>query len=236
MKIERNTDEVKAMFDDIAPSYDRLNHIMSMDIDKIWRKRVVRIVRRRGAKRILDMATGTGDLAIAMAERIHGSTILGADLSPEMLAVAKQKIERQGLDERITLEECNAEQISLTDESVDAVTVAFGVRNFQHRETALKEIFRVIRPGGHLIVLEFSNPSNPMVRFVYKLYSHRLLPLVGGIVSHNRPAYDYLPRTIDEFPTPEKFKQMLLDAGFTKVRRRSQSWGIAQIYIAEKRI
>lgn len=232
--IERKRDEVRELFNDIAPSYDRLNHILSLDVDKVWRRRVVRIVRRRGARRILDMATGTGDLAIALANGIANSTIFGADLSPEMLAVAERKIVSRGLDERITLEECDVEHIPLENESVDAATVAFGVRNFEHREAAIREIFRTIRPGGHFVVLEFSRPRNPLVRAIYNLYSHKLLPIIGGIISKNRPAYSYLPRSIDEFPSPEKFRQMLLDAGFEFVRSRSQSWGIAQIYIARK--
>ena len=157
---QRTRENVKSMFDDIAPTYDRLNHILSLSIDRLWRRRVVRIVRRAAAKQILDMATGTGDLAIDMARHIDDATILGADLSPEMLEVARQKVARLGLTERISLTECDAEHINLPDESVDAVTVAFGVRNFENREACLRELARVIRPGGTLVVLEFSNPRN----------------------------------------------------------------------------
>ena len=174
---------VRGMFNDIAPTYDRLNHILSLDIDKLWRKRVVRIVGKLGAKRIMDMATGTGDLAIALAQNIEGSTIYGADFSSEMLAVAKQKIEQLGLSERISLTECNAEDIPLADEAVDAATVAFGVRNFEHQKEALTEMMRTIKKGGHLIVLEFSNPKCAIVRWFYRLYSHYILPAVGRLVS-----------------------------------------------------
>lgn len=227
-------ERVKAMFNDIAPTYDRLNHILSMSIDRLWRRRVVRIVRRLGAQRILDMATGTGDLAIAMARYIDNATICGADLSPEMLAVAKRKVEQQGLDERITLTECDAEHIDMASESVDAVTVAFGVRNFENIEACLAELRRVIKPEGHLVILEFSNPNNRLIGAIYRLYSHRILPFIGGLISHNRGAYEYLPASVDTFPTPKEFIAILERCGFNEIKARSQSLGIAQIYVAKR--
>ena len=225
---------VRGMFNDIAPTYDRLNHILSLDIDKIWRKRVVRIVRKLGAKHIMDMATGTGDLAIAMAKGIEGSTIYGADFSSEMLAVAKQKIEHLGLSERISLTECNAENIPLDEESVDATTIAFGVRNFEHQREALTEIKRTIRKDGHLIVLEFSNPKCGFVRWCYRLYSHHILPAIGRLVSKHATAYTYLPTSIDQFASPENFSALLEEVGFDHIERKSLSMGIAHIYIAHK--
>ncbi len=227
-------DEVQQMFDDIAPTYDRLNHILSFQIDKLWRRRVVRIVRRTGAKRILDMATGTGDLAIALARKIKGSSIFGVDLSSEMLAVARTKVESCGLDERITFEQGDAEHIELGDASVDAATVAFGVRNFENIEPCLAEFARVVRPGGHLVILEFSNPRTPVVRWVYRLYSHFVLPAVGGAISNNRGAYEYLPKSVDRFPAPDRFCEMLQQAGFERPRTRCLSLGIAHIYIAKR--
>lgn len=225
---------VRGMFNDIAPTYDRLNHILSFDIDKLWRKRVVRIVRKLGAKHIMDMATGTGDLAIAMAKKIDGSTIYGADFSSEMLAVAKQKIEHLGLSERISLTECNAEDIPLEDEAVDVATVAFGVRNFEHQREALTEIKRTIRKGGHLVVLEFSNPKCAFVRWCYRFYSHRILPAIGRLVSKHSTAYTYLPDSIDKFASPKEFSALLEEVGFDNIKRKSQSFGIAHIYIAHK--
>ncbi len=225
---------VRGMFNDIAPTYDRLNHILSFDVDKLWRKRVVRTVRKLGAKHIMDMATGTGDLAIALAKGIEGSTIYGADFSSEMLAVAKQKIEHLGLSERISLTECNAEDIPLEDEAVDATTIAFGVRNFEHQREALTEIKRTIRKGGHLIVLEFSNPKCAFVRWCYRLYSHHILPAIGRLVSKHATAYTYLPTSIDQFASPENFSALLEEVGFDHVERKSQSMGIAHIYIAHK--
>ena len=226
---------VRGMFNDIAPTYDRLNHILSFDIDKLWRKRVVRTVRKLGAKHIMDMATGTGDLAIALAKRIDSSTIYGADFSSEMLAVAKQKIEHLGLSERISLTECNAEDIPLEDGAVDAATVAFGVRNFEHQREALTEIKRTIRSGGHLVVLEFSNPKCAFVRWCYRLYSHYILPAIGRLVSKHSTAYTYLPESIDKFASPEQFSALLEEVGFDHIDRKSQSLGIAHIYIAHKK-
>lgn len=225
---------VRGMFNDIAPTYDKLNHILSLDIDKLWRKRVVRIVQKLGATKIMDMATGTGDLAIAMARNIEGSTIYGADFSSEMLAVAERKIEQLGLSERISLTECNAEMIPFEDGVVDAATVAFGVRNFEHQREALTEIKRTIRSGGHLVVLEFSNPRCGFVRWCYRLYSHYILPAIGRLVSKHATAYTYLPDSIDKFASPEAFTTLLKEVGFDSVERKSQSLGIAHIYIAHK--
>ena len=225
---------VRGMFNDIAPTYDRLNHILSLDIDRLWRKRVVQIVRKLGAKYIMDMATGTGDLAIALAKNIEGSTIYGADFSSEMLAVAKQKIEALGLTERISLTECNAEDIPLDDEAVDAATVAFGVRNFENQGKALTEMKRTIRRGGHLVVLEFSNPRFALVRWCYRLYSHYILPAIGRLISKHATAYTYLPESIDKFASPEAFTALLKEVGFDHIERKSLSLGIAHIYIAHK--
>ena len=233
-KTETKSEMVRGMFNDIAPTYDRLNHILSLDIDRLWRRRVVRILRCKGVKHILDMATGTGDLAIDIARKIPQTTIFAADFSSEMLAVARQKIERLGLTERITLEECNAENIPLSDGAVEAATVAFGVRNFEHQKEALTEMKRTIKEGGYLIVLEFSNPKCALVRGLYRLYSHYVLPTIGRLVSRHNSAYTYLPDSIDKFAIPEEFVALLQEVGFRNIERRSQSFGIAQIYIAQR--
>lgn len=228
-------EQVEEMFDNIAPTYDKLNHIMSLNIDRIWRRRVMRIVRRSKAVKIMDVATGTGDLAIAMAKRVDRTQILGVDLSEEMLAVARQKIQKQGLEERIMLEKGDAENLSMVaDGSVDAVTVAFGVRNFENVEAGLKEMWRTLKPGGKLVVLEFSIPKNKFVRWVYAQYSHRIIPRIGSLISKDKRAYVYLPESVDEFPSPERFSLMLQEVGFKSVKRRSQSFGIAYIYEATK--
>ena len=223
------------MFDNIAPTYDKLNHILSFSIDKMWRRRVVRLVRRLKPLRVMDLATGTGDLAIKLAKRIPEARIMGVDLSEKMLAVAAEKVRRQGLDDHIALYQGDAEQLDVADGVLDVVTVAFGVRNFGNLEVGLREIWRSLRSGGHIVILEFSTPSNPIVRKLYEFYSNHIMKPVGGMLSKDQKAYDYLPDSIVEFPAPDKFIELLQSVGFEECRRRSQSCGIAQIYIARKR-
>lgn len=228
-------EQVEEMFDNIAPSYDRLNHIMSFNLDRIWRRRVMRIVRRSKAAKIMDIATGTGDLAIAMAKKIDGTHILGVDLSEEMLAVARRKVQKLGLEERIMLEKGDAENLAMVEDgSIDAVTVAFGVRNFENLELGLREIYRTLRDGGTFVVLELSVPKNRLIRWFYAQYSHRILPSIGAMISKDKQAYVYLPESIDEFPKPERFAEMLKGVGFKGVKRHKQSFGVAHIYEAVK--
>lgn len=222
------------MFDNIAPTYDRLNHILSFSIDRLWRRRVVRIVRRLGPERIMDLATGTGDLAIKMAQRIPKARIMGVDLSENMLEVAAAKVRRLGLDDHIALYQGDAEALNVADGVLDVVTVAFGVRNFADVEKGLSEIWRSLRSGGHIVILEFSTPRNFLVRKAYKFYSERIMKPVGGMVSKDRQAYDYLPDSIAEFSSPEQVLALMERVGFRECHRRSQSFGIAQIYIAQK--
>lgn len=222
------------MFDNIAPTYDRLNHLFSFSIDKLWRRRVVRIVRRMKPLRILDLATGTGDLAIKMAKRIGKARIMGVDLSEKMLAVAAEKVRRQGLDDHIALYQGDAERLDVADGMIDVATVAFGVRNFGDLEAGLRELARVVKPGGTAVVLEFSRPRNRLFRALYEFYSYRILPRIGGLVSRDRRAYAYLPASVGEFPPPEEFLRLMERAGFRSCRARSQSFGIAQIYIGTR--
>ncbi len=226
--------EVREMFDNIAPTYDRLNHILSFSIDRLWRRRVVRIVRRLRPERIMDLATGTGDLAIKMAQRIPKARIMGVDLSENMLEVAAAKVRRLGLDDHIALYQGDAEALDVADGVLDVVTVAFGVRNFADVEKGLSEIWRSLRSGGHIVILEFSTPRNFLVRKAYKFYSERIMKPVGGMVSKDRQAYDYLPDSIAEFSSPEQVLALMERVGFRECHRRSQSFGIAQIYIAQK--
>lgn len=222
------------MFDRIAPTYDLLNHTLSWSIDRLWRRRAVRIVARWRPRRILDMATGTGDLAILLARRIPEARVLGVDLSERMLETARRKVAACGLDGRIRLETGDAERLETADASVDAVTVAFGVRNFGDPEAGLRELARTIKPGGRIVVLEFSRPRNRVVRALYEFYSCRVLPRIGGLVSKDRRAYEYLPASVAEFPPPEEFVRIMERAGFRNCCARSQSCGIAQIYIGER--
>ena len=225
-------EEVREMFDNIAPKYDLLNHTLSMSIDRVWRRRVVGEVRRAKPGRILDVATGTGDLA--MARRIRDVQVLGVDLSEQMLAVARRKIEARGLDGRIVLDRGDAERLAVADASVDVATVAFGVRNFGDLGAGLRELARTIKPGGKVVILEFSRPRNRVFRALYEFYSYKILPRIGGLVSRDKRAYEYLPASVGEFPAPEEFMAMMARAGFRNCRARSQSFGIAQIYIGER--
>ncbi len=231
---ETKKSQIRTMFDRIAPSYDRLNHLLSLNVDRLWRRHVVQIVRRKSPETLLDAATGTGDLAIDLARGIPDVRIRATDLSEQMLEVARKKVAVRKLDGRIELAVEDAEHLSLADGSVDAVTVAFGVRNFENPEAGLREFFRVLKQGGQLVVLELSRPRNRLFRKLFECYFHRLLPRIGGFVSHDRRAYEYLPASVKAFPQPERFRAMMEQAGFRNCRARSQSSGIAQIYIGEK--
>lgn len=227
-------EEVREMFDRIAPTYDMLNHTLSLNIDRLWRRRVVRLVRRFAPRRILDVATGTGDLAIAMARRIRGTQVLGVDLSEGMLDIARRKVAEAGLNGRVVLDAGDAERLSVSDSAVDVATVAFGVRNFGDLDAGLRDIARTLREGGRIVILEFSTPRNPLARAFYGFWNRRVLPRVGGMVSRDRKAYEYLPESIGEFPAPERFLEMMSRAGFRNCKARSQSFGIAHIYVGEK--
>jgi demethylmenaquinone methyltransferase/2-methoxy-6-polyprenyl-1,4-benzoquinol methylase len=227
-------EEVQQMFDNLAPTYDSLNHLFSLSIDKMWRRRVMRKVRRMKPQRILDLATGTGDLAILMAKRIPQAKIMGVDLSEKMLAVAAEKIRRQGLDDHIALYQGDAENLELESGMIDVVTISFGIRNFSDMDKSLREIWRVVAPGGHLVVVELTMPSNPLVRKAYKFYSNHIMTPVGGMLSHDRKAFDYLPNSIAAFPKTKEFLKMMESAGFEHCRNYSQSLGIAQIFVGRK--
>ena len=231
---ETKKSQIRTMFDRIAPNYDRLNHLLSLNVDRLWRRHVVQIVRRKSPETLLDAATGTGDLAIDLARGIPDVRIQATDLSGQMLEAARRKVAARQLDERIELAVEDAEHLSLADGSVDAVTVAFGVRNFENAEAGLREFFRVLKPGGLLVVLELSRPRNRLFRKLFECYFHKLLPRIGGFVSHDRQAYEYLPASVKAFPLPERFRKMMEQAGFRNCRARSQSFGIAQIYTGEK--
>lgn len=227
-------EQVRTMFDRIAGRYDLLNHVLSMSIDRLWRRRTVRLVAARAPRRVLDVATGTGDLALALARALPEARITGLDLSEGMLAAARGKVAARGLSGRIELVRGDAEHLAWPDATFDAVTVAFGVRNFGDLERGLSELARVLRPGGQLAVLEFSRPDNPLFRRLYEFYSGRILPRIGGLLSRDKRAYEYLPASVGAFPPPEEFLAMLRAAGLADCTARSQSFGIARIYTARR--
>lgn len=224
------------MFDSIAPDYDRLNHIMSLDVDKTWRLRAIRrIVDDSAPQRILDIACGTGDFSIAIAEHSRPDTqICGLDLSEGMLSVMREKVAARNLSGRISAEQGDSEHMRFEDNSFDRVTIAFGIRNFEHREAALKEILRVLRPGGRLVILELSVPRNPVIRWFYKLYFTGIMPLIGGLVSGDKSAYRYLPASVLKFPGKEEWMATMSSCGYGQVTHKAFTLGICRMYTGDK--
>ena len=227
------SEDVRQMFNRIAPRYDLLNHLLSAGIDRSWRRLLIRKLTEHKAERVLDVATGTADLAI-LAARSGIPQIVGLDIAEEMLAVGQEKIEKQGLTERISLRQGRAEKLPFSDRSFDAVMVAFGVRNFEDLGQGLKEMCRVTRPGGLAAVLEFSTPRGFPLRNLYMFYFRFILPRLGGLISGDRGAYEYLPKTVLVFPQGSEFIRIMQEAGFTAVSERRLSGGIASLYIAQK--
>lgn len=225
--------QVAEMFNNISNRYDLLNDLLSLGIHKGWRKKCVRLLRDRHPQQILDVATGTGDFAIACME-LKPKKITGIDISEGMLQVGREKVKKQGLEGTIDLRPGNAETTDLPDNSYDAIVVGFGVRNFANLEKGLNNLRRMLKPGGMLLVLEFSYPRNPIVKAGYNFYFLYLTPLIGRIFSKDRRAYSYLTESVKAFPHNEKFTAVLQKCGYVNPRYRLLSLGIAAIYTAEK--
>jgi len=224
---------VRQMFDDISIRYDFLNHFLSMGIDRSWRKQLVKLLSEKKPVTILDVATGTGDLAIAMTA-LKSARITGIDIAEKMLATGQLKVTESGLGDIINLQQGDAEQIPFPDSSFDAVTVAFGVRNFEDLLRGLTEMRRVLIPGGTMMILEFSHPSSFPFRQFYRIYSTLFIPLIGRIFSGDNKAYRYLPDSISAFPSGNDFLTVLNNIGMKKSRQVVLTFGVASIYIAEK--
>ena len=225
---------IRKLFDNIAPDYDRLNHILSLNIDKGWRKKAVReIADENRPMNVLDVACGTADFTIEIAQKVaHGSIVTGVDISEGMMAVGKEKIKKAGVEAKLHTADCEA--LPYEDSTFDRISVGFGVRNFEHLETGIEEMFRVLKPEGKLVILELSVPSDPVIRWFYKLYFLKILPAIGGVVSGKRGAYEYLPASVLRFPPPEQFIQILKTAGFDTVEHTPLTFGICRMYVAKK--
>jgi demethylmenaquinone methyltransferase/2-methoxy-6-polyprenyl-1,4-benzoquinol methylase len=233
--VDKSTSSVAAMFNSIAPSYDFLNHLLSLSIDKLWRRRLVKRLLRNNPEKVLDVATGTADLALVMAKQSPTVRIVGIDISESMLAIGMVKVKKRKLADRIALKKASALSIPYADEHFNAAMVAFGVRNFEDLSQGLREICRVLKPAGELAVLEFSMPRHWPFNALYRFYFLRFLPWIGGKVSGNRHAYTYLPESVLTFPQGEAFAQILNNSGFNAVEIKIQTFGIATLYIAKKK-
>ena len=225
----------RAMFDRIAPTYDRLNHLLSLGIDRRWREKSVQRLVPFAPRRVLDACCGTGDFSLAQARRMHpDSHITGLDLSEGMLAVMREKVAKAGLEVRISCEQGDSEAMRFPDGSFDCATIAFGIRNFAHREAALREILRVLKPGGRLVILELSVPENRFLRWGYNLYFKHFVPWIGGRISGDRAAYTYLPASVQAFPGRREWTATMAGCGYAQVRHKAFTLGLCRMYVGEK--
>ena len=226
-------EQLTQMFDNVSSNYDFLNRLLTFGIDISWRKKVVGLVEKQGAKKILDIATGTGDLAI-MLTKIKADKIIGLDISPGMLEMGKKKVKERNLDDKIEMVLGDSEKLTFDNDFFDAITVGFGVRNFENLEKGLGEIYRVLKPGGTFVVLETSQPSKFPIKQGFNFYSKYIIPTIGKLFSKDKKAYNYLPESAAVFPYGNTFNNILLKTGFNTSKVYPQTFGIATIYQAMK--
>ncbi|MGX1024086.1 bifunctional demethylmenaquinone methyltransferase/2-methoxy-6-polyprenyl-1,4-benzoquinol methylase UbiE [Psychroflexus sp. MBR-150] len=230
---DKKKQQVESMFDNISSNYDGLNRVISFGIDQSWRKKVIKMIIEANAKKVLDVATGTGDLAIALA-KTNIQKVVGVDISNGMLDVGRQKIKAQNLTEKIDMVQADSENLPYKDNSFDAVTVAFGVRNFENLDKGLSEIYRVLKPGGLFVVLETSNPTKFPFKQGYFAYTKYILPVIGKLFSKDKNAYQYLSESASVFPFGQAFNNILKKNGFIDVKHYPQTFGVSTIYKASK--
>jgi len=228
-------DQVAEMFDNISEKYDFLNHFLSMGIDKLWRKKAIRIIGKHNPRKILDIATGTGDFAIE-ALKLKPNEIIGVDISKGMLAKGRVKVSKLKADDIITLNYGDSEELPFESNSIDAITVGFGVRNFENLEKGLGEMLRVLKPNGIAAILEFSKPKKFPIKQGFNFYSKYILPKVGKAISKDATAYTYLPESVEAFPEGKEFEDILLKVGFNSVKQDLVTGGIATIYSCVKQV
>ena len=228
-------EQVRTMFDRIAFRYDFLNRLLSFGVDVGWRKKTVRAVKADHPAAILDLATGTGDLAIMLARKIPQAVVTGADLSPEMLEIGRRKIAKKKIPNISGLIEADAEALPFGEATFDALTVGFGVRNFGDIPAGLAEMYRVLRPGGHVYILEFAMPAGRVFGALYHFYFRRMLPFIGGVFSGEHKAYRYLQRSVEDFPYGDRFVKLMEDAGFENISQTPLTKGLAITYRGERR-
>ena len=226
-------EQVANMFNTISPQYDFLNHLLSGGIDIIWRKKAMKLLQNKGIKTMLDIATGTGDFAIE-ALKINPEKIVGVDISEGMLSFGQEKIKKMGLEKTIQLQKGDSEKLPFSDNSFDAVIVSFGVRNFENLQKGLTDMFRVTKPGGYCLILEFSNPRKFPMKQLYTFYSKYCLPFLGKMISKDPSAYTYLPESVKAFPDGPDFIQIFKSVGYSETNWIPMTGGICSIYIGQK--
>jgi len=226
--------QVEQMFDNIAPSYDKLNHRLSWNIDKGWRRKAIHRLAPYKPQTLLDIATGTGDFAILAAEMLRPQKLVGADISEGMMEIGRQKIREKGLDNIISFEKEDCTALSYPEATFDAVTAAFGIRNFADLDTGLREMCRVLKTGGHLSIVELTTPVTFPMKQLFHLYSHTVLPVYGRLISKDTSAYSYLTKTIEAFPQGERMVEILRKAGFSEASFKRLTFGICTMYFAKK--
>ena len=226
--------QVEQMFDNIAPTYDKLNHRLSWDIDKGWRRKAIRQLQPFAPKTLLDIATGTGDFAILAAKMLKPEKLIGADISEGMMEICRQKVKAEGLDSIVSFEKEDCLNLSYADGTFDAVTAAFGIRNFADLDKGLKEMQRVLKPGGHLSIVELTTPVSFPMKQLFRIYSHTVLPVYGRLISKDTSAYGYLTKTIEAFPQGERMMEILKKAGFAEASFKRLTFGICTMYFATK--
>lgn len=234
MNIEIEKNNIGHLFNRIAPSYDRLNHLLTLGIDRHWRHKAVQCLSRE-TPQVLDVAVGTADMSIAMVLKKKARKVTGVDVSEKMLSLGRDKVIKKGLQEQITLQESDVAALPFEQESFQAVTCAFGVRNFSHRQKGLREMERVLQHGGKLVILEFAYPNNTFIRFLYTWYFTQILPTIGRWVSKDDCAYSYLPASVKEFPYGQSFADELSAVGFENINIEMLSMGVCAIYTAHKK-
>ena len=229
-------EQIREMFDGIAPSYDRLNHLLSLSADRTWRRRSLRgVISKDSPQNILDIACGTGDFSLEIARRMHpDSHVTSVDISPKMLQIMEHKILLTNLGNKISIVTADAISLPLPDNSFQCATIAFGIRNFEDRQAALREIRRVLAPDGKLLILELSQPSSPFLRKLYGFGFGKLAPFLGGMLSGNKEAYRYLPESIKEFPDQDKWMAIMRECGYKNISHKAFTFGICRLFTGIK--
>jgi len=226
--------QVETMFDNIAPTYDSLNHRLSWNIDRYWRRKAIAQLAPHRPQQMLDIATGTGDFAILATQTLHPRQLIATDISEGMMQIGRQKVERLGLSDVIRFDRQDCLRLSYPDQSFDAVTAAFGIRNFASLDQGLAEMCRVLKPGGHLSIVELTTPVGFPMRQLFHIYSHTVLPVYGRLISRDKSAYSYLTKTIEAFPQGEQMVTIIKKAGFADASFQRLTFGICTMYFATK--